>query len=145
MTTVKIGDKVLTIMSDTVDPVMEAGAALEKYFNVVPEESEIEEAEAGAVEAVLPALPSEDAMAGEMETESSGQATEMPAPDCSEGGDYENTAAELPETKTEAQDLPGSTLDTAADTGVEEGSVQEPGARQQQRRSECGTQVQCLS
>ena len=79
MTTVNIGDKVLTIMSDTVDPVMEAGAALEKYFNVVPEESEIEEAEAGAVEAVLPALPSEDAMAGEMETESSGQATEMPA------------------------------------------------------------------
>ena len=41
---------------------------------------EIEEAEAGAVEAVLPALPSEDAMAGEMETESSGQATEMPRP-----------------------------------------------------------------
>ena len=66
MTTVKIGDKVLTIMSDTVDPVMEAGAALEKYFNVVPEESEIEEAEAGAVEAVLPALPSEDAMAGKI-------------------------------------------------------------------------------
>ena len=30
MTTVNIGDKVLTIMSDTVDPVMEAGAALEK-------------------------------------------------------------------------------------------------------------------
>ena len=27
MTTVNIGDKVLTIMSDTVDPVMEAGAA----------------------------------------------------------------------------------------------------------------------
>ena len=140
MTTVKIGDKVLTIMSDTVDPVMEAGAALEKYFNIVPEESEIEEAEAGAVEAVLPALPSEDAMAGEMETESSGQATEMPAPDCSEGGgdEYEGGGAE-------AQDLPGSTPDTAADTGVEEGSVQEPGARQQQRRSECGTQVQCLS
>ena len=64
-----IGYKVLTIMSDTVDPVMEAGAALEKYFNVVPEESEIEEAEAGAVEAVLPALPSEDTMAGEMETD----------------------------------------------------------------------------
>ena len=85
MTTVNIGNKVLTIMSDTVDPVMEAGAALEKYFNVVPEESEIEEAEgeaveAGAVEAVLPALPSEDAMAGEMETKSSGQATEMPRP-----------------------------------------------------------------
>ena len=56
MTTVNIGDKVLTIMSDTVDPVMEAGAALEKYFNVVPEVSEIEEPEAGAVEAVLPAL-----------------------------------------------------------------------------------------
>ena len=46
----------------------------------MPEESEIEEPEAGAVEAVLPALPSEDAMAGEMETESSGQATEMPRP-----------------------------------------------------------------
>ena len=44
----------------------------------MPEESEIEEA--GAVEAVLPALPSEDAMAGEMETKSSGQATEMPRP-----------------------------------------------------------------
>ena len=79
-TTVNIGDKVLTIMSDTVDTVMEAGAALEKYFNIVPEESEIEEPEAGAVEAVLPALPSEDAMAGVMETKSSGQATEMPRP-----------------------------------------------------------------
>ena len=95
MTTVKIGDKVLTIMSDTVDPVMEAGAALEKYF--MPEESEIEEPEAGAVEsgaveAVLPGLPSEDAMAGEMETESSGQATEMPTLDCSEGGDNEDTS-----------------------------------------------------
>ena len=52
----------------------------------MPEESEIEEADAGAVEAVLPALPSEDAVAGEMETESSGQATEMPALHCSEGG-----------------------------------------------------------
>ena len=29
---------------------------------------------------------------------------------------------------TEAQDLPGSTPDTAADTRVEEGSVQEPGS-----------------
>ena len=94
------------------------------------------------MEAVLPALPSEDAMAGEMETESSGQATEMPALDCSEGGDYENTAAEVLETVTEAQDLPGSTPDTAADTS---GGGQCPGARQQQRRSECGTQVQCLS
>ena len=74
MTTVNIGDKVLTIMGDTVDLVMEAGDALEKYFTVVPEESEIKEAEAGtveagAVEAVLPALPSEYAMAGEMETD----------------------------------------------------------------------------
>ena len=129
-------------MSDTVDPVMEAGAALEKYFNVVPEEKEIEEA--GAVEAVLPGLPGEDVVVGEMETDS-GQVTEMPAPDCSEGGGDEDTRAEVLETVTEAQDLPGSTLDTAADTGVEEGSVQEPGARQQQRRSECGTQVQCLS
>ena len=75
----------------------------------MPEESEIEEAEAGAVEAVLPALPSEDAMAGEMETESSGQATEMPAPDCYEGGGDEDTGAEVLETVTEAQDLPGST------------------------------------
>ena len=82
MTTVNIGDKVLTIMGDTVDLVMEAGAALEKYFNVVPEESEIEEAEAGtveagAVEAVLPALPGKDIVAGEMETDS-GQVTECP-------------------------------------------------------------------
>ena len=114
----------IMIMSDTVDPVMEAGAALEKYFNVVPEESEIEEAEAGEVEAVLPALPSEDTMAGEMETESSGQVTEMPAPDFSEGVGDEDTRAEVLE--TEDQDLPGSTPDTAADTGVEEGSVQEP-------------------
>merc|ERR1712218_745947 len=61
VTSVNIGDKVLTIMGDTVDLVMEAGAALEKYFNVVPEESEIEEAEAVTVEAgaVLPALPGE--------------------------------------------------------------------------------------
>ena len=115
------------IMSDTVDPVMEAGAALEKYFNVVPEESEIEEAGAGAVEAVLPALPGEDVVVGEMETDS-GQATEMPAPDCSEGGGDEDTGAEVLETVSDAQDLPGSTPDTAADTGVEEGSVQEPGS-----------------
>ena len=115
------------IMSDTVDPVTEAGAALEKYFNVVPEESEIEEAGAGAVEAVLPALPDEDVVVGEMETDS-GQATEMPALDCSEGGGDEDTRAEVLETVTEAQDLPGSTPDTAADTGVEEGSVQEPGS-----------------
>ena len=99
---------------------------------MVPEESEIEEAEAGtveagAVEAVLPALPSEYAMAGEMETDS-GQATEMPALHCSEGGGDEDTGAEVLETVTEAQDLPGSTPDTAADTGVEEGSVQEPGS-----------------
>ena len=126
MTTVNIGDKVLTIMSDTVDPVMEAGAALEKYFNVVPEESEIEEAEAGAVEAVLPALPSEDAMAGEMETESSGQATEMPAPDCSEGGDYEDTWAEVLETATDAQDLPGAATNTAC-RGHRGGGGQRPG------------------
>ena len=66
----------------------------------MPEESEIEEAEAGAVETVLPALLSKDAMAGEMETESSGQATEMPAPDCSEGGGDEDTRAEVLETVT---------------------------------------------
>ena len=103
---------------------MEAGSALEKYFNVVPEESEIEEAEAGEVEAVLPALPSEDTMAGEMETESSGQVTEMPAPDFSEGVGDEDTRAEVLE--TEDQDLPGAALNTAAATGAEESSVQEP-------------------
>merc|ERR1712218_278914 len=57
VTSVNIGDKVLSIMGDTVDLVMEAGAALEKYFNVVPEESEIEEAEAGTVEARPPRCP----------------------------------------------------------------------------------------
>ena len=136
MTTVNIGDKVLTIMSDTVDPVMEAGAALEKYFNVVPEESEIEEAEAGAVEAVLPALPSEDAMAGEMETESSGQATEMPALDCSDGGGDEDTRAEVLETVTGALDLPGAATNTATDTGVEESSIQKPSSSTGGQRKE---------
>ena len=34
---------------------------------------------------VLPVLPGEDVVAGEMETDT-GQATEMPALDCSEGG-----------------------------------------------------------
>ena len=92
----------IMIMSDTVDPVMEAGAALEKYFNVVPEESEIEEAGAGAVEAVLPALPGEDVVVGEMETDS-GQATEMPTPDCSEGGGDEDTGAEVLETEAHDQ------------------------------------------
>ena len=82
-----------------------------------------EEAEAALPEDVV---SGEDAMAGEMETESSGQATKMPAPDCSEGGGDEDTRAEVLETVTEAQDLPGSTPDTAADTGVKEGSVQEP-------------------
>ena len=41
-----------TVTGDTVDLVMEAGTALEKYFNVVPEESEIEEAEPEEAEAV---------------------------------------------------------------------------------------------
>ena len=49
-----------------------------------------------------------------------------PALDCSEGGVDEDTRAEVLEAVTDAQDLPGSTPDTAADTGVEEGSVQEP-------------------
>ena len=51
-----------------------------------------------------------------------------PALDCSEGGVDEDTRAEVLEAVTDAQDLPGSTPDTAADTGVEEGSVQEPGS-----------------
>ena len=42
------------------------------------------------VDAVLPALPG-DVVAGEMETDS-GQATEMPALNCSEGGDDEDTS-----------------------------------------------------
>ena len=62
----------------------------EKYFNVLP---------------VLPVLPGEDVVAGEMETDT-GQATEMPALDCSEGGDYENTAVEVLETVSGALDLP---------------------------------------
>ena len=132
----------IMIMSDTVDPVTEAGAALKKYFNVVLEESEIEEAEAGAVEAVLPALPSEDAMAGEMETESSGQATEMPAPDCSEGGGDEDTGAEV----RDSDRGPGlARLHPGHCRGHRGGGGQCPGAKQQHRRSECGTQVQCLS
>ena len=50
--TVNIGDKVFTVTGDTVDLVMEAGTALEKYFNVVPEESEIKEAEPEEAEAL---------------------------------------------------------------------------------------------
>ena len=110
VTSVNIGDKVLTIMGDTVDLVMEAGAALEKYFNVVLEESEIEEAEGKAVEAVLPALPGEDVVVGEMETDS-GQALDCTGPEVLE---------------TEDQDFPGAALNTAAATGAEESSVQEP-------------------
>ena len=45
-----------------------------------------------------------------------------PALDCSEGGVDEDTRAEVLEAVTDAQDLPGSTPDTAADTGVEVGS-----------------------
>ena len=40
-----------------------------------------------------------------------------PALDCSEGGVDEDTRAEVLEAVTDAQDLPGSTPDTAADTG----------------------------
>ena len=53
--------------------VKEACAVLERHFNVVPEESEIKEAEGKVVEAVLPALPGE-----ETETDS-GQATKISA------------------------------------------------------------------
>ena len=45
-----------------------------------------------------------------------------PALDCSEGGVDGDTRAEVLEAVTDAQDLPGSTPDTAADTGVEVGS-----------------------
>ena len=102
VTTVNIGDKVLTITGDTMDLVREACAVLERHFNVVPEESEIEEAEGKAVEAVLPALPGEDVVVGEMETDS-GQATEMPTPDCSEGGGDEDMGAEVLETEAHDQ------------------------------------------
>ena len=79
------------------------------------------------MEAVLPALPVEDVVVvvGEMETDS-GQVTEMPSLDCSEGGDDEDTRAEVLETVTGAQDLPGAATNTAADTGAEESSIQEP-------------------
>ena len=90
VTYVNIGDRVLTIIGETedLDLVKTAGAVVNKYFNVVPEESKIEEAEpeeaeavdvgAEEAEAALPedVVSGEDAMAGEMETESSGQATE---------------------------------------------------------------------
>ena len=79
--TVNIGDEVLTITGYTEDLVKTASDVVNKYFNVVREESKIEEAgaeEAEAVEAALleDVVSGEDAMAGEMETESSGQATE---------------------------------------------------------------------
>ena len=84
------------------DLVKEACAVLERHFNVVLEESEIKEAEGEAVEAraVDAVLPGEDVVAGEMKTDS-GQATEMPAPDCSEGGGDEDTGAEVLETVTD--------------------------------------------
>ena len=101
VTTVNIVVKVLKITGDTMDLVKEACAVLEKHFNVVLE-SKIEEGEAGAVEAVLPALPSEDVVAGVMETDS-GQATEMPTLNCSEGGGDEDTGAEVLETEAHDQ------------------------------------------
>jgi len=47
VTYVNIGDRVLTIIGETedLDLVKTAGAGVNKYFNVVPEESKIEEAE----------------------------------------------------------------------------------------------------
>ena len=47
-----------------------------------------------------------------------------PALDCSVGGGDEDTGPEVLE--TEDQDLPGAALNTAAATGAEESSVQEP-------------------
>ena len=101
VTTVNIVVKVLKITGDTMDLVKEACAVLEKHFNVVLE-SKIEEGEAGAVEAVLPALPSEDMVAGVMETDS-GQATEMPTLNCSKGGGDEDTGEEVLETEAHDQ------------------------------------------
>ena len=92
----------------------------EKYFNVLP---------------VLPVLPGEDVVAGEMETDT-GQATEMPALDCSEGGDDEDARAEVLETVTGALDLPGAATNTAADTGAEESSIQEPSSSTGGQRKE---------
>ena len=120
MTTVNIGDKVVTITGDTMDLVMEARRRIE-------EAEPIEPVEAGAVETALPedVVSGEDTVAGEMETDS-GQVTEMPALDCAVGGGGEDTGAELLE--AEAQDLPGPALATGADTGAEETEsiVQEP-------------------
>ena len=92
----------------------------EKYFNVLP---------------VLPVLPGEDLVAGEMETDT-GQATKMPALDCSEGGDDEDARAEVLETVTGALDLPGAATNTAADTGAEESSIQEPSSSTGGQRKE---------
>ena len=78
-----------------------------------------EEAEAALPEDVV---SGEDAMAGEME--SSALVTEMPAPD----GDNVNRDTRAEVLETEAQDLPRPALNTAANTGAEEGSVQEPGS-----------------
>ena len=117
MTTVNIGDKVVTITGDTMDLVMEARRRIE-------EAEPIEPVEAGAVEAALPedVFSGEDVVAGEME--SSALVTEMPAPD---GVNVDrDPGAEVLE--TEAQDLPRPALNTAAapDTRAEEGSIQEP-------------------
>ena len=72
---------------------------------------------------------------GEMETDT-GQATEMPALDCSEGGDDEDARAEVLETVTGALDLPGAATNTAADTGAEESSIQEPSSSTGGQRKE---------
>ena len=47
VTYVNIGDRVLTIIGETedLDLVKTAGAGVNKYFNVVPEESKSEEAD----------------------------------------------------------------------------------------------------
>ena len=89
----------------------------EKYFNV------------------LPVLPGEDVVADEMETDT-GQATKMPALDCSEGGDDEDARAEVLETVKGALDLPGAATNTAADTGAEESSIQEPSSSTGGQRKE---------
>ena len=77
----------------------------------------------------------EDVVVGEMETDS-GQVTEMPALDCSEGGDDEDARAEVLETVTGALDLPGAATNTAADTGAEESSIQEPSSSTGGQRKE---------
>ena len=114
VTSVNIGDEVLTIIGHTEDLVKTASEVLNKYFNAVPEENESEAAD--SVEATLP-VP---ASAVEMESSFQVDVLGGDGSDVGLGVELMETADKEVEVTLPAQVTTSPVIASAADTGAED-------------------------